>query len=267
MLPEKKRIGDNYLRGDKVDGDTVTSAEFNELETVVKEAVNANYKDIQMGNMNNTLMFNALTTDMINLRTEMEVLDLNKQNNLISGSTIKTINGTSILGEGDIVIEGGSGSSVPVFYWNGASGEPALELFNNICRMYDNGEPFVLVGKVSVEDGWYYAGQYSSRDIDVVAPITVKKYINYEANVDDEGNPIKSTVFSFCTEIVPLPDGFVYGSIELTGEWGAFTSIKPIGWNYVEGPSKHLEKMSGFDRTKNQVLKNINGVFTWVDEV
>ena len=45
MLPERKRIGDNYLRGDKVDDDTVTSAEFNELETVVKEAVNANYSN------------------------------------------------------------------------------------------------------------------------------------------------------------------------------------------------------------------------------
>lgn len=267
MLPERKRIGDNYLRGDKVDGQMITSAEFNELETVVKEAVNANYTDIQMGNMNNSLMINALTTDMINLRTEMEVLDLNKQNNLISGSTIKTINGISVLGEGNIVIEGGSGSSVPVFYWNGASGEPALELFNSICRMYDNGEPFVLVGKVSVEDGWWYDGQYNYRNIDVVAPITVKKFIDYERHYDTEGNPVTGTSYSFCTEIVPTVDGFLYGSVFLAGEWGAFTSISPMGWSYVEGPSKHLEKMSGFDRTKNQVLKNINGVFTWVDEV
>lgn len=267
MLPEKKRIGDNYLRGDKVDGDTVTSAEFNELERIVKEAINANYNDILTGNRNSVLMLNTLTEDVANLKLTDENLENNKQDNLVSGVNIKTINGLPILGEGNLKIDGGSGSSVPVLYWNGASGEPALELFNSICRMYDNGEPFVLVGKVSVEDGWYYDGQYYSRDVDVVAPITVKKYINYEANVDDEGNPIKSTVFSFCTEIVPLPDGFVYGSIELTGEWGAFTDVKPLGWNYVEGPSKHLEKMSGFDRTKNQVLKNINGVFTWVDEV
>ena len=40
----------------------------------------------------------------INMRIE------NKQDKLVSGTNIKTINGNSILGSGDIVIEGGSGS-------------------------------------------------------------------------------------------------------------------------------------------------------------
>lgn len=38
----------------------------------------------------------------------------NKQDSLVSGTNIKTINGESILGEGDITIEGGSGAELPV---------------------------------------------------------------------------------------------------------------------------------------------------------
>ena len=38
----------------------------------------------------------------------------NKQNTLVSGTNIKTINGKSILGEGNITIEGGGGGSITV---------------------------------------------------------------------------------------------------------------------------------------------------------
>lgn len=40
--------------------------------------------------------------------TQIDSLLLNKQNTLVSGSTIKTINGISLLGSGDITITGGS---------------------------------------------------------------------------------------------------------------------------------------------------------------
>lgn len=36
-----------------------------------------------------------------------------KQDKLVSGTNIKTINGQSLLGEGNIVISGGSGGSTP----------------------------------------------------------------------------------------------------------------------------------------------------------
>ncbi len=43
-----------------------------------------------------------------------------KQNTLVSGSNIKTVNGTSILGSGDITIEGGGGANIEVI-WTGNS--------------------------------------------------------------------------------------------------------------------------------------------------
>lgn len=42
-----KRIGDDYLKADWQDGEILQHTQLNELETVVKEAINANYADIQ----------------------------------------------------------------------------------------------------------------------------------------------------------------------------------------------------------------------------
>lgn len=55
----------------------------------------------------------SMTVVQNNLPSEDEVNAAleQKQDKLVSGTTIKTINGESILGEGDIVIEGGGGSS------------------------------------------------------------------------------------------------------------------------------------------------------------
>lgn len=44
-------------------------------------------------------------------KTESNTALSNKQNTLVSGTNIKTINGNSILGSGDLVISGSGGSS------------------------------------------------------------------------------------------------------------------------------------------------------------
>lgn len=42
-----ERIGDNFLKADHVDGEVLQHTDLNELESVVKTAINANYTDIQ----------------------------------------------------------------------------------------------------------------------------------------------------------------------------------------------------------------------------
>lgn len=208
------RIGENYLRGDKVDGQIITSADVNELENIVKAAINANYNDIQ-------------------------------------------------------VLEQKIDSSLPmIYYWNGEYTQGALDKFNEICRLYDQNIPFILLGKFIVEDGWWYPeGVWNSRPRKYVVPINVTNYVNDEENKDENGNPINATLYSFTTSPIRIALGYTVGSIMLVGEWGKFTEIKQMTWNYVEGPSQNLEKFPGFDRAKTQNLKNINGTFTWVDEV
>lgn len=58
----------------------------------------------------------------------------NKQDKLVSGTNIKTINGNSILGSGNIVIEGGSGGSTVQPDWNAMKGEAG----------YIENNPFIL---------------------------------------------------------------------------------------------------------------------------
>lgn len=208
------RIGENYLRGDKVDGQIITSADVNELENIVKAAINANYNDIQ-------------------------------------------------------VLEQKIDSSLPmIYYWNGEYTQEALDKFNEICRLYDQNIPFILLGKFTVEDGWWYPeGVWNSRPRKYVVPINVTNYVNDEENKDENGNPINATLYSFTTSPIRIALGYTVGSIMLVGEWGKFTEIKQMTWNYSEGPSQNLEKFPGFNRAKTQNLKNINGTFTWVDEV
>ena len=42
-----KRIDDNFLKAEYVDGEVLQHTDMNELESVVKLGVNANYEDIQ----------------------------------------------------------------------------------------------------------------------------------------------------------------------------------------------------------------------------
>ena len=47
--------------------------------------------------------------DPTEINRKITALEVGKQDNLISGITIKTINGSSILGSGDLEIQGGGG--------------------------------------------------------------------------------------------------------------------------------------------------------------
>lgn len=63
--------------------------------------------------VNNTLTSTSTTSALS--AAQGKVLQDTKQANLVSGTNVKTINGTSILGSGDIAISGGGGgASVPV---------------------------------------------------------------------------------------------------------------------------------------------------------
>lgn len=191
------RIGENYLRGDKVDGQIITSADFNELENIVKGAINANYEDIKK-----------------------------LQNN-----------------------------PPGFYYFDGVYGinNKSVKLFNEVCNRFTNNEPFILVGRFSFN--WYGESK------EIVTPIQVKDFSVLEV---ESGR----TVYSFTTPPIWLLNKYIVASVSLSGgTWGNFTEISPITWSEVEGPSVNLKKIEGYNENKTQVIKNINGVLTWVDEV
>ena len=192
------RIGENYLKGDKVDGQIITSTDFNELENIIKGAINANYEDIKKLQKN----------------------------------------------------------PPGFYYYDSIYGEDntAVALFNEVCNRFTNNEPFILVGR-------FLFNWYEDINKEIVTPIQVKDFSDLEMASG-------RTVYSFTTPPIWLIDRYIVASVSLSGgTWGNFTEISPITWSEIEGPSVNLKKIEGYDATKTQVIKNINGVLTWVDEV
>lgn len=99
------------------------NTETNARETADAE-LNTLIEALQTDSTNNTQGLAAEVTARTEADTALQAqisnLSLNKQDELVSGATIKTINGQSVLGEGDIPIEGG-GTSVTVVQSTGQS--------------------------------------------------------------------------------------------------------------------------------------------------
>ena len=127
-------------------------------------------------------------------------------------------------------------------------------MFNEICDLFDNNSPFLLVGRFEVE---LQTGEDTFEMEEVIAPIQVKNYTDRETG---------GTVLSFATAPIWLGSQYNIATIGLVGEWGNFTEFQTIGWSALQGPSVNVKTFEGYDETKTQVLKNINGVLTWVEE-
>ena len=102
---------------DKVEGKSLI-----EDEEIARLATLTNYDDTaineQIATLNSSkLDVSTYTTDKANFATKTELNE--KQNALISGENIKTINGNSILGSGDITITGGGDIDLSNYYNKG----------------------------------------------------------------------------------------------------------------------------------------------------
>ena len=84
-----------------------------------------------------------------------------KQDKLVSGENIKTINGQSILGEGDIQIQGGGGSEVPIV--DHGTGDTTFVLTPNILHKWGTVTSLTLTLAVSTDTtvANYYMAQFT----------------------------------------------------------------------------------------------------------
>lgn len=102
---------------DKIEGKSLISD-----EEIARLATVTNYDDStineQIATLNSSkLDVSTYTTDKANFATKTELNS--KQNTLISGQNIKTINGNSLLGSGDITITGGGDIDLSNYYNKG----------------------------------------------------------------------------------------------------------------------------------------------------
>ena len=181
-----------------------------------------------------------------------------KQSALVSGTNIKTINNESILGQGNINIQGGS--SLPVYVID------------------DNSEqnPFIL----SEND----PGLYFFTNIEVVGIGGIVVYIKVNASSTGTDTVILSPglpMFAYTKKIQDVSDyeNFIFYGDYMYDESGKMvyrkTSKTPWGITNDFGNASLfsdldinslLRNVSGYDASKTQVLKNVGGSFTWVDE-
>ena len=112
-------------------------------DVIYKKGQSANLDDVAIaeGQILVTEDTGEMYVDMSN-GTRKKISDMQKQNALISGENIKPINGESILGSGNIVIEGGSGT--------GTITENALILIDNTSgKEY---KIYINEGKLQLEE-------------------------------------------------------------------------------------------------------------------
>ena len=105
--------------GMKVSSEAVYAKDFIADGHKLSEKVNKDYVDNSIAELVDGApeTLNTLNEISAALKDNVDIVDVlnqsisSKQDKLVSGTNIKTINGTSILGSGDITIEGGTGNS------------------------------------------------------------------------------------------------------------------------------------------------------------
>ena len=219
------RIDDNFLKADHSDGEVLQHTDLNELESVVKTAINANYIDIQKLQDGTKSVSEATSlkgedgsATLSQFITEM----LQPSDNKIPTSLqVKNFVENAI----------NTANTGLVFYWDGTGGQEGANIFNQICSKYDNGGKFVFYGRCVLDASYINTdGEYVERKRDVIAPIMVSKLDDTQTgNVD---------VFSFSIPPVFLGDKYAICSIQLTGEWGKFTDVSQVSWGDDMAPAR-----------------------------
>ena len=181
-----------------------------------------------------------------------------KQSALVSGTNIKTINNESILGEGNLSIQGGSNLPVYVIDDNSeqnpfilSENDPGLYFFTNIEV---SGLGGVLVyTKVNTSS--------SGTDTLILSPgLPFFAYTKKIQNVSDYEN------FIFYGDYMYDEDGHVIYRKTSKTPWGITNDYGRASLFSDLQIGSLLTTISGYDASKTQVLKNVSGSFTWVDE-
>lgn len=233
--------------------------------------------------------------------TEIRGLISNKQDTLVSGTNIKTINNESILGEGNITIEGGSGGGIPVYAiknlplsslsLDNADILSSLMEIANYGIKNDNGL-FVIQGYSNAP----YLGYIEAKEYSSSGNLTGRRLMIYDINDKHIMRYISNTsyglpYYQYCsryfvlwfekTEVAAKNITKIYKQYgESTPNTGSISYIENTEFYAMQSASSVLTTAeasktfiknqatgyTGYDATKTQVLKNINGTITWVDE-
>ena len=175
--------------------------------------------------------------------------DLGLQDKLVSGTNIKTINNTSLLGEGDIQISGGG--DVPFYSSN--------DKYFNIDLSTMGVGTYVQLNQSSLAYIRLKGLNGNTEDIDTGGVMYVTKKYS-----DAENDEFFAFIIQRNFQVKKLRK-----STNSAG-YGVYTS--PTQFSSYTGnlPNDAITILqydtTGYDNTKTQTLKNVNGTLTWVDD-
>lgn len=218
------RIDDNFLKANYSDGEVLQHTDLNELESVVKTAINANYVDIQKLQDGTKSVSGATSLKGANgVATLSQFVSESLQpsdNKIPSSLQVKNF-------VENVVNTANTGL---VFYWDGTGGQEGANIFNQICNKYDNNGKFVFYGKFIVDVGYdNESGEHVEILRDVIAPIVVNKLTDRQAGNED--------YHSFSFPPVFIGSKYVLCTVKLTGSWGNFTDVKQTLWSDDMAPA------------------------------
>ena len=218
------RIDDNFLKADHSDGEVLQHTDLNELESVVKTAINANYLDIQKledGTISVAGATSLKGTDGVATLSQLINESLQPSDNKIP---------TSLQVKNFVENVVNTANTGLVFYWDGTGGQEGANIFNQICSKYDNNGKFVFYGRFYVDVGYDKpSGEHVEIPRDIIAPIMVNKLTDRQTGNKD--------YLSFSFPPIFLGDKYAICSIELTGDWGKFTDVKQMTWSDSMAPA------------------------------
>lgn len=223
------RIDDNFLKAEHEDGEVLHHTDLNELESVIKTAINANYEDIQKL-QDGTLPVSGATS----LKADDGVAILSQYaDEVLQASDSKIPTSMQVKSYVDNAIN--SVNTGIIYYWDGTRGAESAAIFNQICQKYDTGGKFVFYGRVSVNAGYTdpETGEYVQRERHLIAPISVSKLDDIDQGYTDMS----------CFTVPPIYLGYKYAisGINLVGTWGNYTDVIPVSYSDSEAPVKRVE--------------------------
>lgn len=250
-LSNKPSINDVTLSGNKTSSDLGVQSEIDSTHKLsadlvddtntTNKFVSASDKTTWSGKQDALVSGTNIKT--VNSTSLLGSGDIEVQPTLVSGTNIKTINSQSILGSGDITISGGG--SLPLFY---SDTNYYIDIRNDITPgiYFNSSDNFYvfITNKVGNPDTLYCSFGFF---------VILKNYADadyndifiYYHNKDGKRVSLKKNTWNSGYDT----------QTATTGEWTSQSYVNDKPTTYA-----------GYDATKTQVLKNINGTLTWVDE-
>lgn len=140
---------------------------------------------------------------------------------------------------------------------------PAKRNSDSVIGMYDT------VNGVFYENGG--TGTFTAgAELDNIPKINFKNEDGYVKNTDYATATVGGVIKTSNSYAVALASGSIVSTPKTYTDYSSMSNYGFIGKgtleNVITGKELDLKQLSTFDSTKTQVLKNINGTLTWVDE-